>query len=114
VPALTGLGCLLQSRAAFVAHVKDSEWFTYPKAPHKVPSVCQSHLSHASEVGLWLELKDPNDDGLYWISEDFDYCTREFDRAALVYVAPVVFGHDSTVRLVADNQTVFPGLHAPQ
>jgi hypothetical protein len=109
VPALTGMGCLLQHRNSFLAHCLESEWFVYPAPPNIVPCVCQPHVAHASELGQYLEMK-PNDENLYWVAEDFDYCQREFDMGRVVYVAPIAFGHDNTVRLVPDNSTVFPGL----
>ena len=112
VPALTGMGCLLQHRSSFLAHCIESEQFTYPKHPDLLPCVCQPHVSHASEMGQYLELK-PDDESLYWIGEDFDYCMREFDMGRPVYVSPVQFGHDSVVRLMPDSSTIFPGLRQP-
>jgi hypothetical protein len=112
IAALTGLGCLLQPVAAFRQHCLETEWFVYPKYPHKVPCVCQPHLTHACELGQWVDL-EPNDENLYWIADDFDYCTRELDGGRLVYVVPVAFGHDKTERLLPDANTVFPGLRAP-
>lgn len=109
MPALTGMGCLLQHRTSFVAHCLESEWFVYPKPPNKIPCVCQAHLSHASEVALYLEL-EPNDDNVYWIAEDFDYCMRELDGGRLVYVVPIAFGHDKVQRMLPNSQTMFPGL----
>ena len=112
IAALTGMGCLLQPAKAFVQHCLEAEWFTYPKHPNKVPCVCQPHLTHASELGQWVEL-EPNDENLYWIAEDFDYCTRELDGGRLVYVVPVAFGHDKTEQLWPGEETVFPGLRPP-
>lgn len=113
VPALTGLGCFLQHVDSFLAHCDESEKLTYPKKPDLIPCVCQAHIAHASELGQYLEL-EPADDDLYWMAEDFDYCSRELDQGRLVYVAPIAFGHDKVTRLLPDAKTVFPGLRKPE
>lgn len=109
IPALTGMGCLLQHADAFLAHCDESEMLTYPKKGQSIPCVCQAHVAHASELGQYLELEAADED-LYWLAEDFDYCTRELDAGRLVYVAPIAFGHDKLVRMLPDSKTVFPGL----
>jgi hypothetical protein len=112
VPAFTGMGCLLQRSAVFLAHVNESNRFTYPIEGSSVPCVSQAHLCHASELGQWLHM-DKNADVSYWLADDYDYCLREFEEGRLIYLAPVAFGHDKTQTLLPDGSTVFPGLRPP-
>jgi hypothetical protein len=112
VTALTGMGCFLQRWDTFNAHRVESETFRYlPKV--QSPCMCQQHVMHASELAQWVDV-NPNEDERYWIAEDFDFCIRELDHGRLVYLAPIVFGHDKLVRCEPDSRTVFPGLVGPE
>ena len=108
VQALTGMGCFLQHREAFEAHVRESETFRFLPGVNS-PCMCQQHVMHASELSQWVDV-NPNEDERYWCAEDFDYCVRELEHGRYVYVAPIVFGHDKLVRCEPDSRTVFPGL----
>jgi len=112
VPALTGLGCFLQHRRAFLSHYHAAPKFIYTTRQQVMPAMCQAHLLHASELSQWLDV-DTNADRSFWVADDFDYCLRELEQGRLVYVAPVAFGHDSLIRLMPDSHTVFPGLRCP-
>lgn len=112
VPALTGMGCLLQTRNAFVSHCHESEHMCYPTIDTMIPVVCQSHPIHASELAQYIDV-NANQDLLYWQGEDFDYCAREFDAGRPVYHCPVPWNHDCRSALVPDLETVFPGLRPP-
>lgn len=112
VPALCGMGCLLQHRATFMAHCDESEHFAFPNRNTIVPEVCSSHRIHSSEFGKYIELPE-GEDLYYWMSEDFDYCAREFEHGRLVLTCPVMFGHETEHVLWPDGTCVFPGLRPP-
>jgi len=112
VPALTGLGCFLQSAATFLAHYDESPRFVHTDINNPIAAVCQAHLIHASELGQWVDV-DRNADRAFWIAEDFDYCTRELEEGRMVYVAPISWAHDKVISLMPDSRTVFPGLLPP-
>lgn len=113
VPALTGMGCFLQHRRAFMAHCEEARGFMFPDPDHVTSEVCTSHLIHASELAQFLDV-DAGSDCWHWLAEDFDYCIRELEAGRLVYMAPVVFGHLDSVVLMPDARTVFPGLRKPE
>jgi len=113
VPALTGLGCFLQSRATFLAHYDESPRFVHTDINSPIAAVCQAHLIHASELGEWVDV-DRTADRAFWIAEDFDYCTRELEEGRMVFVAPISWAHDKVISLMPDSRTVFPGLLAPR
>lgn len=112
VPALCGMGCLLQHRSTFLAHCDESPHFLFPTRDTIVPEVCSSHRIHSSEIAKYLPI-DPELDAYWWQSEDFDYCAREFEQGRLVFAAPVAFGHETESILWPDEQATFPGLRAP-
>jgi len=112
IPALTGLGCFLQSREVFLMHCEESTNFHYDDPDHIVPQVCTSRVIHCSEYAQFVEVA-ANQDKWFWLGEDFDYCVRELEVGRLVYVAPTVFGHIDSIVLVPDDRVMFPGLTEP-
>ena len=109
VPALTGLGCFLQSSQVFILHCNESTNFHYDSPDHIVPQVCASRLIHCSEYAQFIDIA-ADGDRWFWLGEDFDYCVRELEVGRLIYVAPTVFGHVDSIILVPDNYCLFPGL----
>ena len=112
VPALCGLGCLLQHRTTFMQHCDESEHFAFPNRDTIVPEVCTSHRIHSSDFGRFMPLPE-GEDIHYWCSEDFDYCIREFEHGRLVFTVPVHFGHECDYVLWPDGNCVYPGLRPP-
>lgn len=113
IPALTGLGCFLQSRKVFLMHCEESTNFHYQSPDIIVPQVCASRLIHCSEYAQFIDILATGDTW-YWLGEDFDYCVRELELGRLVYVAPTIFGHVDSIILVPDEKCFFPGLVAPK
>ena len=113
IPALTGLGCFLQSRKVFLLHCEESTNFHYQSPDLIVPQVCASRLIHCSEYSQFIDVPATGDTW-YWLGEDFDYCVRELELGRLVYVAPTIFGHVDSIILVPDDNCMFPGLVAPK
>jgi hypothetical protein len=111
--AFVGMGCLLQSRAVFMAHCDESAHFCYPSEDYLVPLVCQSHRIHCAELAEFLPIDDSKDT-FFWHSEDFSYCAHEFERGRLVYLADVPFGHEFLRVSYPDNGCVFPGFKPPE
>ncbi len=111
VPALTGMGCLLQHRNAFMAHCDESIQFNYPLYGNLLPQVCESRLASQAEFAPYVDIHD-DVKALYWMNEDFSYTLREIKNGRRVFIAPVPFGHISKTILWPDEKTVFPGLSA--
>jgi hypothetical protein len=109
IPALTGLGCLIQPREAFMAHCDESDHFAYPDLEQLVPSVTNSRPIHASELGQYIDL-DTTIDQFFWHGEDFEYCIRELEMGRLVYVAPIGWAHETRHILVPEHGVIFRGL----
>lgn len=112
VPVLCGMGCLLQHREVFMQHCDESRHFAFPNRDTIVPEVCTSHPIHSSELAKYIPVS-PDEDLYYWQSEDFDYCTREWEQGRLVLSLPFMFGHECNRILMPDDTTVFPGLRRP-
>lgn len=107
LPAFCGFGAFMQSRESFLRHCVESERFafhTYRDVPAAfrcgiVQSSMARHLIRT--VGDYI-----------WMSEDFDYCMREFNAQRPVYLSHVQCKHHSGTWLVPPDEVVVPGYHA--
>jgi len=109
VPALTGMGCLLQHRTSFIAHCNESLQFHYPVYGNLLPQICESRLATKGEYDPYIDTIG-DVETLYWMHEDFSYTLREIKAGRRVFVAPVPFGHIVSSVLWPDSKTIFPGL----
>lgn len=112
MPALTGLGCFMQTTESFLNHCNESERMCWPDETHTIPIVCQSGIITAASIAKYIS-KNPTDDIRYWYGEDFDYCAHELDHGRFVFVAPVMFGHSSEAQLTPVGDVMFPGFTPP-
>lgn len=113
MPALCGMGCMMQTAETFIKHVDESARCYWPDRAHTIPMVCESGTRAPQWLAKYLPLTgDP--DALFWHGEDFDYCARELDRGRPVFVAPIMFGHTSSQELTPVGELTFPGFMPPK
>lgn len=107
-PALTGLGCLLQPRAVFENHCRESAVFSYGPLGRMVHEVCNSRVISHEALRQFFAVPDACTTN-FWHGEDFDYTAREFKQGRPVYFAPIDFGHESRTILLPNVNTILPG-----
>ena len=112
VPALCGMGALMQTVDVFVKHCAESTRIYWPDREHTVPIVCCSGPVDAMKLSEYFAVAG-NFEVNYWHGEDFDYCAREVDAGRPVFVAPIMFGHSSSRELTPVGDVVFPGFTDP-
>jgi hypothetical protein len=112
VPALCGMGAMMQTVDIFKKHCDESPRLFWPDREHTVPLVCGSRPITAMDLSKYFPVAGEFDI-LFWHGEDFDYCAREVDQGRPVFVAPVMFGHHASQELTPVGEVIFPGLVAP-
>ena len=112
VPALCGMGALMQTVDTFLKHCAESPRIFWPDRKNTIPHVCQSSPINAMSLSKYFPVIG-DFDVLFWHGEDFDYCAREIDEGRPVFVAPIMFGHSSTQELTPVGDVIFPGMLPP-
>lgn len=100
LPALVGMGCLMTSRDSFLAHLDEAQVLGDPAAD--VPKFSSIRAATASGPG-----RSSYDPWLAWGSEDWTWCSWEWQHGRPVYLCPyLLVGHISEMVLWPDSGTV--------
>jgi hypothetical protein len=96
LPAIvSGMGCLCQTREAFLSHVAEAPVMA-PNTSRQFPAVCASGPGRAA------------DGAVAWGSEDWTFCSWEWQRGRGVYLARhCPFGHIGESVFWPDSTTLF-------